>query len=99
MIILTLVLPGGLLGLLLKVAVCCVVIWAIYALLQWAGITIPRPVQIIIIALVCILIIYWLFQIFGALVQDTPVHPRGPSTPPPMMTTWDGQIVKHGQPL
>ncbi len=44
-------------------------IWAIYALLAWAGITIPRPVQIILIALVCILIIYWLFEIFGSLVS------------------------------
>lgn len=59
---------GSLLGLLLKVAIVCVIIWAIYALLQWAGITIPRPVQIIFIALACILVIYWLFQIFGALL-------------------------------
>ena len=59
---------SGLIGLLLKVAIACVVIWAIWALLQWAGITIPRPVQIIFIALVCILIIYWLFQIFGSLI-------------------------------
>jgi hypothetical protein len=56
------------LGLLLKVAIACVIIWAVYALLQWAGIAIPRPVQIIFIALVCILIIYWLFEIFGALL-------------------------------
>lgn len=63
-----LVAEGGLIGLLLKVAIACVVIWAIYALLQWAGITIPRPVQIILIALACILIIYWLFAIFGMLI-------------------------------
>ena len=59
---------GGLLGLLLKVAIACIVIWAIYALLQWAGIVIPRPVQIILIALVCIVIIYWLFEIAGQLI-------------------------------
>lgn len=59
---------GGLIALLLKVAIACVIIWAIYALLQWAGITIPRPIQIILIALVCILVIYWLFEIFGSLV-------------------------------
>ena len=59
---------SGLIGLLLKVAIACVIIWAIWALLQWAGVTIPRPVQIIFIALACILIIYWLFQIFGALL-------------------------------
>ena len=58
---------GGLLGLLLKVAIACVIIWAIYALLQWAGITIPPPIRIIFIALACILVIYWLFEIFGAL--------------------------------
>lgn len=59
---------GGLLGLLLKVAIACIVIWAIYALLQWAGVTIPRPVQIILIALVCIVVIYWLFEIAGQLI-------------------------------
>lgn len=59
---------GGLLGLLLKVAIACIVIWAIYALLQWAGIAIPRPVQIILIALVCIVVIYWLFEIAGQLI-------------------------------
>lgn len=58
----------GLVGLLFKVAIACVVLWAIYALLQWAGITIPQPVWIIITALVCILLIYWVFQIFGALM-------------------------------
>lgn len=58
----------GLVGLLFKVAIACVVLWAIYALLQWAGITIPKPVWIIITALVCILLIYWVFQIFGALM-------------------------------
>ena len=58
---------GGLVGLLIKVAIACVIIWAIYALLQWAGIGIPRPIQIILIALACILVIYWLYEIFIAL--------------------------------
>ena len=58
---------GGLVGLLVKVAIACVIIWAIYALLQWAGISIPRPIQIILIALACILVIYWLYEIFIAL--------------------------------
>jgi O-antigen ligase len=66
-LLLTFAFSGGLLGLLLKVAIVCVVVWAIWQLLAWAGITIPRPVQIILIALLCILLIYWLFQIFGAL--------------------------------
>lgn len=67
-LILTAIMSGGLLGLLLKVAIACVVIWAIWALLKWLEIEIPRPIQIIIIALACILIIYWLFQIFEALI-------------------------------
>jgi uncharacterized RDD family membrane protein YckC len=58
---------NGLLGILLKVAIACVVIWAIFALLAWAGVTIPPPVRIILIALGCILLIYWLFEIFGSL--------------------------------
>ena len=53
-------------GLLQKVAIACIVIWAIWALLLWAGIAIPRPVQIILIALVCIVVIVWLFQIAEA---------------------------------
>lgn len=58
---------GGLIGLLVKIAILCVVVWAIFALLQWAGITIPRPVQIILIALFCILAIYWIVELFGVL--------------------------------
>ena len=58
---------GGLLGLLLKVAIFCVIVWAIFALLAWAGIAIPQPIKIILIALVCIVVIYWLFQIIPAL--------------------------------
>lgn len=56
---------GGLLGILLEFAIACIVIWAIYALLQWAGITIPRPVQIVLIALICIIAIIWLFRVAG----------------------------------
>lgn len=67
MTIIVAIATGGLVGLLIKVAVACVVIWAIYALLQWAGVTIPRPVQIILIALLCILLIYWVYEIFLAL--------------------------------
>jgi hypothetical protein len=65
--ILAAIATGGLVGLLIKVAIACVVIWAIWALLQWAGIAIPRPVQIILIALFCILLIYWVYEIFQAL--------------------------------
>jgi len=61
------IVAGGIVGLLIKVAVACVIIWAIYALLQWAGIVIPRPIQIILIALACILVIYWIYELFLAL--------------------------------
>lgn len=62
----TIALPGSLLGVLLWVAVLAVVIWAVSALLQWSGITIPPPVKIIAIALVCIFLILLLFRLFGA---------------------------------
>ncbi len=67
LILAALAFPAGALGILFKVAIACVIIWAIYALLQWAGIAIPRPIQIVFIALACILVIYWLFELFGVL--------------------------------
>lgn len=57
-----------LLWLLLYVAIACVVIWAIQRLLAWAGWTIPEPIKIIFIALLCILGIIWLFKFFGLLI-------------------------------
>lgn len=59
---------GNLLGILLYVAVACVVIWAIFALISWSGITIPTPVRIIAIALICIVAIVLLFRIVGDLL-------------------------------
>jgi hypothetical protein len=59
---------SGLLAILLKIAILCVVIWAVFALLAWAGITIPQPVRIILIALACIVAIIWLFQLAGAVI-------------------------------
>lgn len=64
--ILTLI-AGGLVGILIKVAILCVIFWAVYALLQWAGIVIPRPVQIVLIALGCIVLIYLAYELFLAL--------------------------------
>jgi len=58
---------NDLLGLLLFVAIACVVLWAIQALIKWAGWTIPTPVRIIFIALLCIVLIIYLFKIFGLL--------------------------------
>ncbi len=55
--------PSGVIGLLFKIAIICVVVWGIYALLQWAGVAIPRPVQIILICVICIILIYWLFEL------------------------------------
>jgi hypothetical protein len=61
--------PGGVIGLLFKIAIFCVVIWAIVALITWLGSRanppwkIPEPLRIIGIAVICIVIIYWLYQL------------------------------------
>lgn len=57
---------GGLLSVLLQIVILCIVIWAVYALLQWAGVTIPRPLQILFTAIFLIIVIIWLFQLIGA---------------------------------
>lgn len=59
---------GGLLGLLLYVAVALIVLWAIWALIKWSGIALPEPVRIIAIALLCIVAIVLLFRIVGELL-------------------------------
>jgi len=51
------VLVGGWIGLLVDIAIVCVIIWAIYALIQWWGVTVPRPVQIFLTALAAIVLI------------------------------------------
>ena len=56
---------GGLIGLLIYVAVAVVVIWAIWQLIIWLEISIPRPVQIVFIALICIAGIILLARAFG----------------------------------
>ncbi len=58
---------SGLLGLLLWVAIACVVLWAIIALVRWSGIPIPEPVRIVLVALVCIALIILLFRAFGVI--------------------------------
>lgn len=55
--------PGGLVGLLFKVAIVCVVIWGIWQLLLWSGVVIPRPLMILIICVICIICIYWLYEL------------------------------------
>lgn len=64
----TLAFPGGALGLLFKIAIACVIFWGIKALLDWAGVAIPRPVWILVICLVCIVLIYWLFELVGTIL-------------------------------
>ncbi len=59
---------SSLLGMLLYVAIAAVIIWAVIALVRWSGIPIPQPVIIILTALICILLIVWLFRVFGVLV-------------------------------
>jgi len=60
---LTFVFPGGALGLLFKIAIFCVIIWGAWELIKWSGITIPRPVIIILTCVLCIVVIYWLFEL------------------------------------
>ena len=60
--------PAGALGILFKVAIACIVIWGIIALVKWSGIIIPEPARIIFIVLACILLIYWLFELFQSLI-------------------------------
>ena len=60
--------PSGLLGLLFWVAVLCVVVWAIIALVRWSGLPIPEPVRIVFIALACIFLIALCFKIFALLM-------------------------------
>lgn len=55
-------------GILLKIAIACIVAWGIWQLIIWSGWTIPRPIVIIFTCLLCILVIYWLFELFNALV-------------------------------
>ncbi len=56
---------GSLVGLLIWVAILCIVVWAIIALIKWSGITIPQPVWIILTALVAIFLILLIARVFG----------------------------------
>jgi hypothetical protein len=64
MMLTTGILAGGLVALLIKLAIAAVVIWGIYALIQYMGWEIPRPVQIVLICLVSIAAIYILYAVF-----------------------------------
>lgn len=65
---LLLVTTSGLLGLLIWVAVACVVIWGIMALIKWSGIQIPEPVRIVFWCVACIALILLIARFFGLLV-------------------------------
>lgn len=56
---------GAMLSLLIWVAVACVVIWAIIALVRWSGIPIPQPVWIILTAFLAIALILFIAKMFG----------------------------------
>jgi len=58
---------SSLLGLLIWVAVACVVIWAIIALVKWSGIPIPQPVWILLSAFIGIALILLIARLFGVL--------------------------------
>jgi len=58
---------GGLVSLLIYVAIAVVVIAAIIALVKWSGITIPQPVVIVFWALLAIILIIWLAKFFGVM--------------------------------
>lgn len=53
------------LSLLIWVAVACVVIWAIIALVRWSGVPIPQPIWIILTAFLCIAGILLIAKFFG----------------------------------
>lgn len=59
---------GGLIGMLVWVAVAAIVVWAIIAPIKWSGIPIPQPVWIILTAFIGIALILLIARAFGLLV-------------------------------
>lgn len=62
---LALVSTGSMIGLLVWVAIACIVAWAIIALVKWSGIPIPQPVWILLAAFLGIALILFLARAFG----------------------------------
>lgn len=60
--------PTSAVGIIVTVAIACVVIWAVVALIKSTGIAIPQPVWIVFVALCAIFGILLLARIFGLLV-------------------------------
>lgn len=65
MLALAIVSTGSLIGLLVWVAIACIVAWAIFALVKWSGIPIPQPVWIILTAFIGIALILIIARFFG----------------------------------
>jgi hypothetical protein len=63
LLLLSIAFPTGPLGLLFKIAIACVIVWGIYAIIKWLGWPIIEPVRIIFIVIVSIVILYWLFEL------------------------------------
>ncbi len=63
--LLALLSTGGLVSLLIYVAIAAIVIYAVVALIRWSGIAIPQPVIIILSALLGIFLILLLARAFG----------------------------------
>lgn len=59
---------SSLIGLLIWVAIAAIVIFAILALIKWAGIVIPPPVQIIFWAFLSIALVLLIARFFGLLI-------------------------------
>lgn len=64
---LALISTGGLIGLLVWVAIACIVGWAIILLIKWSGVPIPQPVWIILTAFIGIALILLIARFFGVL--------------------------------
>lgn len=49
-------------------AIACVIFWGIAELLKWWGVTIPRPIVIVLTVLIGVALIIWIARLFGVSV-------------------------------
>lgn len=68
LLIATMAFTQGWLGVFFKIAIACVLVWGVVALIRSTEIVIPQPVVIVFTVLFCILVIFWLFELFQALL-------------------------------
>lgn len=59
---------SSLVGLLVWVAIACVVVWGVLALIKWSGVAIPQPVIIVFWCFVAIGLILLMAKFFGLMV-------------------------------